>query len=106
MSIILAILFHLKRFGIWIFISAASLSTIWEITLFLFGLRTYNNELAYLIGWFPILIYHSFSETAATLLIGLLLIYKLGIIDLEKFKDENWKKRKEKPPNTQKEGIP
>lgn len=94
-SILLAFLMHLKRFGFWILISAALMSTIWELLLFSFGLRDYNNPLAQAIGWFPELIYHSFSETAATFLLGILVIYKLGIIDLEKFKDENWKRLKE-----------
>lgn len=85
---------HLKKFGFWILISAALMSTIWELILFLFGLRNYGNPLAQLIGPIPELIYHSFSETAATVLLGLLIIYKLGIIDLEKFKDENWTKKR------------
>jgi len=93
-SIVLSIILKLKRFGFWILISAAFLSTVWEVILFLFGLRNYDNELATLIGWLPELIYHSFSETAATFLLGLYLIYKFGIIDLEKFKDENWKEHR------------
>lgn len=93
-SIVLSVLLKLKRFGFWILISAAILSTVWEVILFLFGLRNYDNELANVVGWLPELIYHSFSETAATFLLGLLLIYKLGIVDLEKFKDENWKAHK------------
>ncbi len=99
-SILLSIFMHLKKFGFWILISAAAMSTIWEVILFVFGLRDYNNELAQLIGWVPELIYHSFSETAATFLLGVLLIYKLGIIDLEKFKDENWGN---KVPNNEKQ---
>ena len=100
-SIILSIIFKLKRFGFWILISAAFLSTVWEVILFLFGLRSYDNELANLVGWLPELIYHSFSETAATFLLGVFLIYKLGIIDLEKFKDENWIEHK----NTRKQEV-
>jgi len=92
-SIILCALMKLKRFGFWVLISGALLSTIWELILFLFGLRSYDNPLAQMIGWLPELIYHSFSETAATFLIGLLVIYKLGIINLDKFKDANWKAR-------------
>ena len=83
---------HLKKFGLYVLVSAAAMSTIWEVILFLFELRDYNNLLAQLIGPIPELIYHSFSETAATILLGLLIIYKIGIIDLEKFKDENWKR--------------
>ncbi|MHA1274551.1 MAG: hypothetical protein ACTSQP_05355 [Promethearchaeota archaeon] len=95
-SIILAIILRLKRFGFWVLISAAMVSAIWELFLFFFGMRDYNNPLAQQIGWIPELIYHSFSETAATFLLGLLIIYKLGIIDLEKYKDKNWKKRIQK----------
>jgi len=91
-SIILAISMHLKKFGLCVLISAAAMSTIWEIILFLFELRDYDNALAQLIGPIPELVYHSFSETAATVLLGLLIIYKIGIIDLEKFKDANWKR--------------
>ena len=95
-AIVLAFLLKLKKFGFWILISAAAMSTIWEVILFSFGLRDYNNPLAQMVGPIPELIYHSFSETAATFLLGLLIIYKLGIIDLEKFKDYNWDKRKKK----------
>ncbi|MGQ4873679.1 MAG: hypothetical protein ACP6IY_06335 [Promethearchaeia archaeon] len=95
-SIILAIILRLKRFGFWVLISAAMVSAIWELFLFFFGMRDYNNPLAQQIGWLPELIYHSFSETAATFLLGLLIIYKLGIIDLEKYKDNNWKNRMQK----------
>ena len=91
-SIILAIIMHFKKFGFWVLISAAAMSAIWEIILFAFGLRDYNNPLAELIGPIPELIFHSFTEVPATLLLGLLVIHKLGIIDLDKFKDENWKK--------------
>ena len=70
------------------------MSIIWEGILFIFGLRDYNNPLAQVIGPIPELIYHSFAEMPATLLVGTLIIYKLGIIDLDKFKDENWKSLK------------
>ncbi len=93
-SILLAVLMHLKKFGFWILISAAIMSIIWEGILFIFGLRDYNNPLAQVIGPIPELIYHSFAEMPATLLVGTLIIYKLGIIDLDKFKDENWKSLK------------
>lgn len=89
-SIILSIILHLKKFGFSVLITAALMSTVWESILFMFGLRDYANPLAQLIGPIPELIYHSFSETAATFLLGLLAIHVLGIIDLEKFKDENW----------------
>jgi len=92
-AILLSILMHLKKFGFCILISAAAMSTVWEALLFAFGLRDYNNPLAQVIGPIPELIYHSFSETGATFLLGILVIYKLGIIDLEKFKDENWNKK-------------
>ncbi|MGV9172330.1 MAG: hypothetical protein ACOC35_07165 [Promethearchaeia archaeon] len=92
-SILLSIILKLKRFGFWILISAAAMSTIWEVILFGFGLRDYSNPLAQIVGPIPELIYHSFSETAATFLLGLLIIYKLGIIDLQQFKDENWTMR-------------
>ncbi|MHA1291406.1 MAG: hypothetical protein ACTSQJ_01915 [Promethearchaeota archaeon] len=95
-SILLAILMQLKKFGFFIMITAAAMSTIWELILFAFGLRAYENPLAQIIGPIPELIYHSFSETAATILLGLLIIYKLGIIDLDKYKDNNWKLRKKK----------
>jgi hypothetical protein len=91
LSIFLAIIMHLKKFGFWMIISAAIMSAIWEVILFMFGLRDYNNPLAQAIGPIPELIYHSFAEMPATLLVGTLIIYKLGIIDLEKFKDGNWK---------------
>ena len=91
---------HFKRFGFWVLISAAAMSAIWEVILFAFGLRDYNNPLAQLIGPIPELIFHSFAEMPATLLVGLLAIHKLGIIDLEKFKDENWNRSKEKSEET------
>ncbi len=99
-SILLAILMHFKKFGFWVLISSAAMSVIWEVILFIFGLRAYNNPLAQLIGPIPELIFHSFAEMPATLLVGLLLIHKLGIIDLEKFKDENWKTLKERSEET------
>ena len=94
--IILSIVMDLKKFGVLVLIIGAIISAIWEITLFVSGLRAYNNPLAQLIGPIPEIIYHSFSEGPATTLLGLLIIYKLRIIDLEKFKDENWTIRNEK----------
>ena len=91
-SIVLAIILHFKKFGFWVLISAAAMSAIWEAILFLFGLRDYYNPLVQLVGPIPELIYHSFAEMPATLLVGLLALNKLGIIDLEKFEDENWNK--------------
>ncbi len=97
---------RLKRFSFWVLISGAIMSAIWECILFLFGLRDYNNPLAQIVGPIPELIYHSFSETAATILLGLLIVYKLGIIDLEKFKDDNWKRTtSEKAKNKFSEGF-
>ncbi len=90
---------RLKRFGFWVLISGALMSAIWESILFLFGFRSYENPLAQIIGPIPELIYHSFSETAATILLGLLVIYRLGIIDLEKFKDDNWKNKQSENAN-------
>ncbi|MGV9203003.1 MAG: hypothetical protein ACOC44_03165 [Promethearchaeia archaeon] len=58
--------------------------------------------MAQIVGPIPELIYHSFSETAATFLLGLLIIYKLGIIDLQQFKDENWTMRERKNKNEEK----
>ncbi len=97
---------RLKRFSFWVLISGAIMSAIWECILFLFGLRDYNNPLAQIVSPIPELIYHSFSETAATILLGLLIVYKLGIIDLEKFKDDNWKRTtSEKAKNKFSEGF-
>jgi len=103
-SIILAIIMHLRKFGFWTLITAAAMSTIWEVILFTFGLRDYNNPLAQLIGPIPELIYHSFSETASAVLLGLLIIYKIGLIDLEKFKDENWKNNSNTKGKTEEKG--
>ena len=85
LAIMLAIITGLKRFGCAVLVTGAIMSAIWETTLFLFGYRAYDNELARLVGPIPELIYHSFAEWPATMLIGLIAIYKLGIIDLEKF---------------------
>lgn len=80
------------------------MSAVWEVILFSFGLRDYENPLARVIGPIPELIYHSISETGATILLGMLIIYKLKIINLEKFKDENWSIRgKSSPPGEQNE---
>ena len=94
LSIFLSVLMKLKKFGFTVLLVGAVMSATWEIILFMFGLRSYDNPLSNLIGPIPELIFHSFAEMPATLLIGILAIYKLGIIDLEKFKDENWKKEK------------
>jgi hypothetical protein len=95
-SILLAIIMHFKKLGFWVLISAAAMSAIWEVILFIFGLRDYNNPLAQLIGPIPEIVFHSFAEMPALLLIGLLVIHKLGIIDLAKFRDDNWHKLEER----------
>ena len=93
LAIILSVIMHFKKFGLLILVCGALMSATWEITLFAFGLRDYDNPLAKLIGPIPELIYHSFSEAAAAVLLGLLAIHKLRIINLDKFKDENWSLR-------------
>lgn len=104
LSIILSVIMHFKKFGLLILTCGALMSAIWEIMLFAFGLRDYDNPLAKLIGPIPELIYHSFSEAAAAVLLGLLAIHKLRIINLDKFKDENWSLRQEPESEAVQEG--
>ncbi|MEX2682849.1 MAG: hypothetical protein Q6373_014760 [Candidatus Sigynarchaeota archaeon] len=89
-SIFLSIATHLKKFGCIVLLTGAAMSASWEIILFAFGFRSYDNPLARVIGPVLELIYHSFSETGATILLGVIIVYKIGIIDLDKFKDEKW----------------
>lgn len=76
----------LLKFGCAVLVCGAAMSLLWEVNLYVLGMRLYDNALAELLTPVPEMIYHAFSETGAPLLVGMLGIEKLGIIDLDRFR--------------------
>ncbi|MCK5562043.1 MAG: hypothetical protein KAJ51_15695 [Thermoplasmata archaeon] len=94
-AIILAYYFRLKRFSAFLWLFSGIIGLVWESILFVTGVRTYTFS--------PVLelLYHALTEAGPGLIIMVIFAWKVGIIDLTEFKDENLKKSK-----TEKESEP
>lgn len=84
-SIYLASKYNLKRFSMYIWLFSGAICLIWEVALFTAGARTYSFTAV------AEIIYHGVTEAGPGLIIMLIAAYRLGIIDLDEFKDHRYK---------------
>ena len=89
-AILLAYYFQLKRFSALLWLFSGIIGLVWESILFATGVRTYTFS--------PVLelLYHALTEAGPGLIIMVIFAWKVGIIDLSEFKDENLKQPQEK----------
>ncbi|MFX0134575.1 MAG: hypothetical protein ACFFDN_13120 [Candidatus Hodarchaeota archaeon] len=82
----LAYKYKILKIGILIWFSGLIWGLLWEVTLFLMGGRTYTSM--NVLGFLPELIYHNLTEVGTPFLFGFIGLYKLNIINLERYHDE------------------
>jgi len=80
-SLLLARKVGLWRFSLGLYLISAAFCTVWETALFLVGSRHYHF-------FAPAeMLYHGLTEAGPGLIITVILVWKLGLIDLDKWMD-------------------
>ncbi len=88
-AIALAYYFQLKRFSALLWLFSGIIGLIWESILFITGVRTYTFS--------PVLelLYHALTEAGPGLIIMMIFAWKVGIVDLGEYCDNNLRKNPE-----------
>ena len=88
-AIALAFYFKLTRFSAFLWLFSGAIGLIWECILFATGVRTY--------AFSPVLelLYHALTEAGPGLIIMVIFAWKIGVVDLTEFRDDNLKPNSE-----------
>jgi hypothetical protein len=88
-AVLLAYKFKLLRFSALLWIVAGGIGLLWESALYATGVRTYTFS--------PVLelLYHALTEAGPGLIIMVIFAWKIGMIDISEFQDDNIRLNKE-----------